>query len=112
MECKIDHSLLVDMVQTSMDLYKAGNIIQAARVAQEISKMHHELQVPKTDRLIKILGDGNCFFRSILEALTLKNISPFMDGQEGHAILREMVVESLMVSVLLKWKAMKKLKKQ
>ena len=45
------------------------------------------------EREYRVKGDGNCFFRAVLEALRLKNMTPFGTSEEAHEILRELVVD-------------------
>ena len=46
-----------------------------------------------TSNIVNIRGDGNCFFRAVLVALQLKNISAFSMPEEQHLMLRELVVQ-------------------
>lgn len=50
-------------------------------------------QVPY--KLVNVIGDGNCFFRAILIALKLKNLSAFTMEESEHMTLRELVVQTV-----------------
>lgn len=45
---------------------------------------------PKTR--LDIIGDGNCFFRAVIEAIKHKNLLGLEFGSDGHEMLRAMVV--------------------
>lgn len=42
---------------------------------------------------VDVIGDGSCFFRAVLVALRLKNLSAFSMPEEEHHTLRQLVVQ-------------------
>jgi OTU-like cysteine protease len=44
------------------------------------------------DTRLSIIGDGNCFFRAVIEAIKHKNLLALEFGRNGHETLRAMVV--------------------
>lgn len=41
---------------------------------------------------LSIIGDGNCFFRAVVEAIKLKNLIGLEFGDDGHETLRAMTI--------------------
>lgn len=46
-----------------------------------------------TTSIVEVLGDGACFFRAVLVALRLKNLSAFSMPEEEHITLRKLIVD-------------------
>ncbi len=44
------------------------------------------------DQVYNVRGDGNCFFRAVLEAIRLTNVTAFGLSQDSHQTLREMMI--------------------
>lgn len=45
------------------------------------------------ERVVSIIGDGNCFFRAVITACNLKNVCAFPLQESQHMFLRNLVVD-------------------